>query len=61
MLISLILTLLRRAADWKLTKVDWDQCPDPLFGRDKWSHPTVTPGIFHPAARLTASHSLWKS
>jgi len=21
-------------------KVDWDHCPDPLFGRDKWSHPT---------------------
>ncbi len=33
--------LLRRAADWKLQKVDWDQSPDPLLGLDKWSHPTL--------------------
>ena len=31
---------IRRAADWKLPKVDWDQCPDLLIGRDKCSHPT---------------------
>ena len=43
----------RRAANWKLRKVDWDQCPDPLFGQDKWSPPTVTPGILHPAGRLS--------
>ncbi len=44
---------LRRAADWKLPKVEWNQCPDPLLGRDRWSHPTLlSSGIFHPAARL---------
>jgi len=21
--------------------VDWDHCPDRLFGRDKWSRPTL--------------------
>ena len=26
---------------WKLPEVDWDQCPDPLFGWDKWPHPTL--------------------
>jgi len=30
-----------RAADWKLPKVEWDQCPDPLFGRDKWSRSLI--------------------
>ena len=30
-------TLLGRAADWKLPKGEWDQCPDLLIGRDKWS------------------------
>jgi len=44
----------RRAVDWKLPKVDWDQCPDPLLGRDKWSHPTLlSSGVFHLAARLS--------
>lgn len=33
--------------------VDWDQCPDPLFGRDNGPilHP-VSSGIFRSVARL---------
>ena len=37
--------------------VDWDQCPDPLFGRDNGPIlPSVSSGIFHPAARLGWSY-----
>ena len=43
------------SADWKLPKGDWDQCPDPLFGRDIGPIlPSVSSGIFHPAARLSS-------
>jgi len=43
--------VLRRGADWKLP-VDWDHCPDHLFGRDNGPIlQTVSPGIFHSAAR----------
>lgn len=45
---------LTRGTDWKIPKVDWDQCPDLLAGLDKWSHPTsVSSATFHLAARLS--------
>ncbi len=34
MVILGVVDLVSRAADRKLPKVDWDLCPDPLFGRD---------------------------
>ena len=43
--------VVRRGADWKLP-VDWDHCPDHLFGRDNGPIlQTISPNIFHSAAR----------
>ena len=51
------LFLLRRAADWRLPQVDWDQYPDLLIGRDSpWTNGPILPAdpssFFHPTARL---------